>query len=278
MSIYRYRIDPGDELASLLKPEKWYSLQNKSGEDVGVGAYANVDEQGYLSTPREEQKLRVRSSRAGGWASFQVVSSLRWPPRIQTRMQRHQGGGDDSTNHTEGNATKLDITVINMGTQPVAVQTRSRQRFLVPRGPMHPEEHYPPDDPRPRIIDTKTPAPAATLQVIDMATETIVREATKPCVCGLCRKHDPRPKLEVLTTLRPGEPLVRHVDVSGLLSRLPDGKYGLRMEPRGIWWCFGDARDFESTGEERVPRQTFRTMVPPFMLECDDVVEVQVKR
>lgn len=120
-------------------------------------------------------------------------------------MQRHQGGGDDSTNHTEGNATKLDITVINTGTQAITVQTRSRQRFLVPRGPMQPEEHYPPDDPRPRIIDTKTPAPAATLQVIDMATETVVREATKLGVRGLYQKHDPRPKLEVLTTLRPGE-------------------------------------------------------------------------
>lgn len=146
----------------------------------------------------------MRSSRADGWASFQVVSSLRWPPRIQTRMQRHQSEADDNADHKGGNATKLDITVINTGTQAIAVQTRSRQRFLVPRGPIKPEEQ-PTEDPRPRIIDTKTPAPAATLQVIDMATETVVREATKLGVRGLYQKHDPRPKLEVLTTLRPGE-------------------------------------------------------------------------
>lgn len=45
MSIYRHRIDPDGELGSLLKPGKRYSLQDKSGGDVGAGAYASVDEQ-----------------------------------------------------------------------------------------------------------------------------------------------------------------------------------------------------------------------------------------
>ncbi len=44
-----------------------------------------------------------------------------------------------------------------------------------------------------------------------------------------------------------------------------------------MWWCFGDVEDFETRGEERVPRETFKTVVPPLMLDGDDVVEVQVK-
>ncbi len=141
---------------------------------------------------------------------------------------------------------------------------------------MEPEEEYPPGDPRPRIIDSKVPAPAATIQVVDTATDTIVCGTTKPGVCGLYQMHDPRPKLELLVTLKPDAPLVRRVDISMMLSDLQDGTYGLRIEPRGMWWCFGSCEDFATEGEDRVPQHLFQTMIPPLMLECEDVVELRV--
>ena len=111
-----------------------------------------------------------------------------------------------------------------------------------------------------------------------MATGQVARETRKPGPCGgAANPHDPRPKLEVLTTLRPGQPLVRHVDVSSLLSKLAEGKYGLRMEPRGMWWCKGDIEDFAAVGEDRVPHHLFETTIPPLILESKDVVEVQVE-
>ncbi|KAM5377857.1 hypothetical protein ACJZ2D_004761 [Fusarium nematophilum] len=277
LSVYQYYVDPKSELASLLEPGKKYTIRNKAGDDLGGKGYTYVhqeehtEEQGKVSTSDDKPKLV--SSRADGRATFTVVPSLPWSPKTQTRLRRRRAEEDNSND----GVTLLEITVLNTGTEAISVQTRGRQRFLVPWGPMQPEEEYPPEDPRPRIIDQKTPAPGATIQVVDTATNTIVRETTKPGVCGLYQKHDPRPKLEVLVTLEPGEPLVRQVDVSKLLSGLPDGTYGLRMEPRGMWWCAGKCEDFAAEGEDRVPHHLFKTMIPPLMLESEDVVEVQVE-
>ncbi len=280
LSIYQYHIDPSSELASLLEPGKKYTIRNKAGEDLGGKVYTYADqaeplkEQGEPSTPIEKSKLV--SSEADGRASFTVVPSLPWPPKIQTRMQWRRSEGDNIGDDRKGGVTLLEITVLNTGTEAITVQSRGRQRFLVPWGPMEAEE-YPPEDSRPRIIDPKTPAPAATIQVVDIAINTIVRGATKPGVCGLYQKHDPRPKLELLVTLKPGEPFVRRVDISRVLYGLPDCTYGLRMEPRGMWWCAGSCEDFATEGEDRVPQYLFQTMIPPLMLECENVVELQVE-
>ncbi|KPM35582.1 hypothetical protein AK830_g10982 [Neonectria ditissima] len=281
LSKYQYHINPSSKLASFFKPGKKYAISNKAGGDLGGkgSTYAEQadpkKEQGKPSTSSEN--LKLVSSRADGRASFTVVPSLPWPPKVQTRMQRCRSEGGDITDDDKGNATLLEITVLNTGNEAITVQTRGRQRFLVPRGPMEAEEDFPPEDPRPRIIDTKTPAPAASIQVVDTATGTTVRGTTKPGVCGLYQKHDPRPKLELLVTLKPGEPLIRHVDVSRLLADLPDGSYGLRMEPRGMWWCIGSCEDFKAEGEDRVPYHLYSAIIPPFMLECEDVVELQVE-
>ncbi|KAK5994158.1 hypothetical protein PT974_07599 [Cladobotryum mycophilum] len=281
LSIYQYHINPSSELAPLLELGKKYMICNKVGEDLGGKGHRYADEveplkeQGKPSTLTEVSKLV--SSRVDGRATFMVVPSLPWPPKTKTRMQWCRSDGDNISDDRKGGVTLLEITVINNGTEAITVQTRGRQRFLVPRGPMQPEEEYPPLDPRPRIIDPQRPTPAAAIQAVDTATNTFVRGATEPGVCGLYQKHDPRPELELLVALKPGEPLVRRVNVNKLLSSLPDSTYGLRMEPRGMWWCAGSCEDFAAEGEDRVPQHLFQMTIPPLMLECKDVVEMQVK-
>ncbi|KAF4993316.1 hypothetical protein FDECE_13431 [Fusarium decemcellulare] len=277
ISIYQCRRDPKSQLASLLKPGKKYTIRHRAGQYLGNGWYTENPEE--LRQPpltlSDKQKLVV--SKADGRASFNVVPCLSWPPKIQARMQWCRSRGDIITFDEKDGAMRLEITVLNAGAEAITFQTRGRQRFLIPWGPMEPEEDYPALDPRPRIIDLQSPAPRATIQVIDMTTNTIVRGATKPGVCGLYEKHNPRPKLELLETLEPGKPLVRQVDIGSVISDLPDGKYALRMEPRGMWWCAGRCEDFAAEGEDRVPQHLFKTMIPPLMLECEDVVQVQVE-
>jgi hypothetical protein len=264
-SVYYYTIHPESELASLFKPGKKYTIRIIKAGDLGE--YLFVDDNWQTSEPGEGEKLC--STKANGRAFFDVVESVPWPPEIETRMQR--------CSDTEDHALRLEVSVTNKGTETISVQTRGRQKFLIPSGPIQPEPEFPPQDPRSRIIDPERPAPAATIQVLDTATDEIVREATRPGICGLYQKHDPRPKLETLTTLRPGEPLVRHVDVSNRITKLPDGKFGLRMEPRGMWWCVGDSEEFAAAGEDRVPNHLYRTKIPPAMLECGDIIEIEVK-
>lgn len=265
LAIYYYHISPDSDLGRLFKPGKKYHIHNKTRYDLG-GDHVYVDE-GQLLQPSDNQKLV--SSNAHGGARFTAVENLPWPPEIQTKMRMTM---------TEDNSPMLEITVINNGNEPITVQTRQQQRFLTPDNPLQQNEEIPSLDLRPRIIDPKTPAPSSTFQIFDIATGQVVREARKPGPCGgAANPHDLRPKLEILTTLRPGQPLVRHVDVSSLLSKLPDGKYGLRMEPRGMWWCKGDIEDFAAAGEARVPHHLFETAIPPLILESRDVIEVQIE-
>ncbi|KAJ4016329.1 hypothetical protein NW766_004521 [Fusarium irregulare] len=253
------------DLGRLFKPGKKYHIHNKTRYDLG-GDHVYVDEGQFLQ-PSDNQKLV--SSNAHGGARFTAVESLPWPPEVQTKMKMHRA---------EDNSPVLEIAVINNGSEPITVQTRHQQRFLTPDNPLQQNEDVPSLDLRPRIIDPKTPSPSSTFQIFDIATGQVVREARKPGPCGgAANPHDLRPKLEILTTLHPGKPLVRHVDISGLLSKLSDGKYGLRMEPRGMWWCKGDIEDSAAAGEARVPHHLFETAIPPLILESRDVVEVQIE-
>ena len=192
------------------------------------------------------------------------MESLLWPPELQTKMQLK----------TSDNTTCLTISVTNTASEPVSVQTRSLQSFLVPHGAYD----VTPDDNRPGIID-ENPAPEETIQILKLSTNGIVQGPRSPGLCGgRLPQHDSRPILDALTTLRPSVPLVRDVNVSNLLSGLPDGRYGLKMEPRGMWWCLGDCEEFRRICEDgRVPQDSFQTMIPPLMLECDDLVEVRIE-
>ncbi|GKU07300.1 hypothetical protein FLAG1_07521 [Fusarium langsethiae] len=263
-SVYHYHVHTDSELAALFKSGKKYTIRNKSGD---LGEYMFINENGQLSKPDEAEKLC--SSRANGRALFDVVEFLPWPPEMETAMKRCNGTEDDTL--------RLEITVAIKGNEAISVQTRGRQRFLSPSGPIEPEPGFPTQDARPRIIDPEKPTPAATIQIFHAATNKAVRGTTQPGVCGLYQKHDTRPKLETLTTLKPGEPVIRHVDVDDLVAKLPDGKFSLRMERRGMWWCVGDCEEFAAAGEDRVPSHLYNTKIPPVMLECGDVVEIEVK-
>jgi hypothetical protein len=165
-------------------------------------------------------------------------------------MQKHQG--------TSGNTALLSITVTNMGSEAITVQTHGRQHFLIPHGVFQPEEEFPPNDNRPRIVNPDRPSPEATIQIFDVSTNKVVRGVSKHRVHGHYPQNDLRPTLDLLTTLRPNEPLIRYIDVGSLLSNLPDGEYGLRMEPRGMWWCIGDCKDWDG---DRVPHNLFSTLI-----------------
>lgn len=275
LSIYQCHIDPSSELASKLEPGKKYIIKSRAPKDLG-GTCMYIDQ---AESPREQEKSskssqnpKLVSSAANGRAIFTVLPSLPWPPKIQTQMQRYRS--DDG----KGDMPQLEIKVVNTGSEAVTVQTSGQQRFLYPKGPLEDEDGGSSADSRARIIDSKLSAVLSTIQVIDMATDTVVREASKPDVCGGGGVNpDPCPRLQTLVTLKPGEPLVRHVEIGKRLSGLPDGTYGLRMEPRGMWWCAGGCEEFAAEDEERVPQHLFKSMIPPLMLECDDIVEVRVE-
>lgn len=267
LSVYEYRVEPGSELASLFEPGNNYEIRIKKGGPAGGRGPGDFGGRGhtYLDTtrnPASTESPKLVYDRADGRANFLVVASLPWPPAVETRMQQSQS--KDAT---------LEITVLNQGDDTVTVQTRGRQRYLSPWGPMYPREEY---SSRPRLIDSQTPAPGGHLQIIDLLTKEVVREVTKPPICQLHGPHDPRPKLESLIVLKPGEGLVREVDISGLLSKLPDGEYGLRMEPRGMWWCPGSYEDWRDEVDDRVPHHLYKTLIPPLVLQCEDIVEVHV--
>ncbi|KAH7169775.1 uncharacterized protein B0J16DRAFT_351496 [Fusarium flagelliforme] len=265
LSVYRYYIDHDSELASFLTPGKKYSIQYKSGEDQ-VADTMFVDEQGESSLSSKKRKLLSR--RYFGRARFRVVQSLLCPPKIKTSMQIKKG--------KEDSATELKVTVTTTGNESITVQTNGRQHFLMPWGPMLPEEDFPGGDCRPRIIDPKPSAPVPTIEVMDLVTKKTVLDAKSRGICGLHGKYDPRPKLDTLTTLRPSQPLIRHVNISTLLCRLPDGKYSLRMAPCGMWWCVGNTDDFAAAGEDRVPHHAYTSVIPPPMLQCEDAIEIQM--
>lgn len=281
MSTYRYDIDPGSELASLLEPGKKYTIRNQAGQDLGFKDYGYSEHDEFapgqeMAFTSSENRTLV-SGRVNGHASFTVVPSLPWPPKLETCMRRCETNDNDSGKEQP---QLLEVTVINTSTEDITVQTRDRQRFLTANGPMQTEdteEQCLDLDPRPRIIDAETPAPKATIQVIDIKTHTVLRRAHNPTGFVQYKLTDPRPRLKNLVTLKPGEPLIRHVDISEVTIGLPDGVYGLRMEPRGMWWCLGNCEDFVAEDGERVPHRLFTSMIPPLMLECEDAVEVQVR-
>lgn len=285
LSIYRYDVGPGSELASLFEPGKKYSIKHtiKRGGDLGFGEYSYVEPAEPLKEHGEPSasvgQPRLVSSRSDGRPTFQVVPSLPWPPNVQTRMQRYRGNTEKLSNDEKSGDAVLEITVLNTGTETITAQTHGEQRCLCPRGPMYAEEGYPGADLRPRLIAPNISTASDTISIIDMATSSTVREASKPTgICPLyAANQDPRPRLELLVALKPGEPLVRCVDATKLLSGLADGVYGLRMEPRGVWWCVGSCEDFANEEDDRVPHDLFQTLIPPLMLECDDIVEVQVE-
>ncbi|KAI1452465.1 hypothetical protein F4805DRAFT_29345 [Annulohypoxylon moriforme] len=277
MTIYQYPIQPNSELASLLQPGRKYTIR-LAGKDLGVKwwAYSDNDQlpSNKLFTTRAPETAKLVSSKPStGKASFAVLPGLPRPPKVETHMRLCRS--EESVDDADG-VSALMISVLNTGAQPITVQTRGQQHFLIPWGPFQPEEV---EASQPRIIDAASPAPTSSILVIDATTGDVIREAAKPGPCdGLTDSNvDHRPKLETLVTLIPGEPLVRHVDISRLINGVADGKYRIQMQPRGVWWCVSSCMEIGNEGNGRVSRQLYQTKIPPLMLETGDTVEVRIE-
>ncbi|KAI1354344.1 hypothetical protein F5Y01DRAFT_302670 [Xylaria sp. FL0043] len=278
MTIFQYPIDPKSELGSMLQLGKTYTVRLASEDlDVKWWAYSKSDhisnDKACIVQASETAALVTSKSRAGK-VSFKVVPRLTFPPDVEMHMRLWPA--DENFNETHGSTT-LEVSISNTQSQPVAVQTRGTQRFLMPWGPFQPEDWA--DDWAPRIIDKASAAPVSSLEVVDATTSEVVRGPRKPGGCrGLTASGaDIRPKLENLVTLKPYETLVKRVDIGNLLKGLPDGTYRVRMQRRGAWWVFGDSEEIADEGDDRVPRRLYSTLIPPLVLETDDTVELQIE-
>jgi hypothetical protein len=274
-TVYRYRIDPKSKLASRLEPDKEYTIR-MTAEDLGVQWYGYGTPQELLGDngeplkPSETPRL-VNSKSTNGKASFRVVSSLPWPPKVETHLQRAEIDENDPSS-----TYAVVLSLLNTGSDPVTVQTRGFQHYLKSWGPFQPEEEF--ADFRPRIIDGWERAGVHSLLILDVATGAVVWEKANPTSAPLRNpKADPRPPLEALLTLKPGVPFTKRIDVGSAFNGLPNGKYVIKMKPQGLWWCIGDVEDFKKDREERVPRRLFGATVPPLALETEDAVELRIE-
>jgi hypothetical protein len=282
-TVYMCHFDVSSALASVLEPGKKYRITLES-KNLGVKKWTYsvqkhfVDSDGKPFHDFEAAKL-VNSKSTAGNATFKVVRSLLWPPRVDIRMQLCASSPtyDDALTNTNlsGNTT-LEISVVNTSSETVTVQTRGHQTFLIPWGPFQPEPEA--DDHRMRIIDTSPhKPPISSLQVLDSATGEVVRGNEK-CGTGPLTdsKVDQRPKVEDLATLNPGTPVVRLIDIGTLTQGLGDGQYKIRMQPKGCRWWHGEIA--KEAGEDgRVPAHYHKVITAPLMLEAQDEVQLRIR-
>ncbi|KAI4132192.1 MAG: hypothetical protein LQ338_000858 [Usnochroma carphineum] len=282
-TVYQYHVNANSELASILEPGKKYIIRLAS-KDLGVKRWAysdrkqSVDNDKKPSHDSEAVKL-VNSKPTAGNATFTVIKSLSWPPRVETRMRLYASSpSSDSAvaNAKLSSSTALEFSVINTGSDSVTVQTRGHQRFLIPWGPFQPAPDA--DDDRMRIIHAAPhKPPTSSLQVVDSATGEVVRGNEQRGTGPLTDSNaDRRPKAEDVVTLKPGAPLIRKIVIGALVDGLMDGQYKIRMQSRGCRWWPGEVGKEE--GEEgRVPVHPCGTIIPPLMLESQDEVELRIR-
>jgi len=281
--VYQCHVDVNGELASILEPGKKYIIRLAS-EDLGVKRWAYSDRKQFInndgkpSHDSEAVKL-VNSKPTAGNATFTVVKSLSWPPRMETRMRLCASSpSSDSTlaNTKFSSSTALEVSVINTGSDSVTVQTRGHQRFLIPWGPFQPEPDA--DDHRMRIIHaTPHKPPTSSLQVVNSATGEVVRGNERRGTGPLTDSNaDQRPKVDDVVTLKPGAPVIRKIDIGALVDGLVDGQYKIQMQSRGCRWWHGEVGKEEGEGG-RVPAHLGGIIVPPLMLESQDEVELRMR-
>lgn len=282
-TVYQYHINVNGELGLILEPGKKYIIRLASG-DLGVKrwAYSNrkqfLDNDGKPSHDSEAIKL-VNSKPTAGNATFTVVKSLSWPPKIETRMRLCASfPSSDSTfaNAKLSSSIALEVSVINTGSDSVTVQTRGHQRFPIPWGPFQPEPDT--DDNRMRIIDATThQSPTSSLQVVDSATGEVIR-GNKKCGTGPLTESnaDWQPKAEDVVTLKPGMPVIRKIDIGALVDGLVDGQYKIRMQSKGCRWWHGEVE--KEQGEDgRMAAHSRGIIISPLMLESEDEVELRIR-
>jgi hypothetical protein len=175
------------------------------------------------------------------------------------------------------NDNSLEITVVNTGSETVTVQPRGHQSFLVPWGPSAPESDT--LDDRPRIIDQseKHHSPISSLFVINAATSEIVHGHHDTSICHLRDpKADLRPKIDELVILKPENPVTNVVKIDWKIKGLVDGRYKIRMHPKGCRWWRGELEK-EECEDDKVPAHLWKVWTVPIMLELQDGLDVTIK-
>ena len=281
VTVYQCHVHVDSELASILEPGKKYRIRLAS-KDLGVKRWAHsdrkqfVDNDGKPNRDSETVKL-VNSKPTGGNATFRVVKSLCWPPRMETRicLCTSSPSSDSALANTNlSSSAALEVSVINTGSDSVTVQPRGHQRFVTPWGPFQPEPDA--DDGRIRIIDA-TPHQPSSLQVVDSMTGGVVREYKQSSIGPLMDSNaDRRPKAEYLVILKPGAPIIRKIDIGALVDGLVDGQYKVRMQSKGCRWWHGEVGK-EGVDDGRAPAHSCGKLICPLMLESQDEVELCIK-
>lgn len=294
-TVYEYVVEPTSDLGSLFKAETQYEIRFPSTKDLDLAVkwYGYGEQEELLHGPEQPRAASETSklllSAAHGLARFKAVEWVATPPILTTHMRLCPPMEADGS-------VLLEVAVVNNSPETITVQTSGEQHFLIPQGPqgvdfdVHGNWTY---DPRPRIVDCAASAPLYSVQIIDIKTGTPVKEARKPpgsrplTKPGSPAHMDHRPKLLQLVTLKPGVPALRtfsideclkwRVDNTQPLTTLADGRYGVRLEPRGMWWCIGDRDEFATEQVERLPERLWKTCVLPVLLHCEDTIEVEVK-
>lgn len=293
---YHYQIEAGSPLASCFEVGKKYSI-GLANRDLGTHRWINSSNPpssgtdtasnptAAESTDHITETCNLRSSPHGGFAVFTVAEGLTWPPPIETRI--HLLPPDPSTTNSEtpsSGQTSLDqpilrITVTNPTPTPISIQTTGHQRFLSPWGPFQPEssDGLNPGR-RPTILAPSSSAGIANLQIINLRTGAVVRDSPKPAVCGAGRP-DLRPKAEDIVVLESGVAVMRDIELGGLVRGLEDGRYVVRLNPKGCWWCFGEVGEGELGDGGRVPKRVYgaKRHQTPAVLRSDDEVEFILK-
>ncbi|KAM0715602.1 hypothetical protein Q7P37_009100 [Cladosporium fusiforme] len=283
---YRYRIDPGSLLASLFEPGRKYSIGIAS-RDLGIHYWigsdhapssnkTNIDTSPSSIAESAIETCKLVSNPHGGFAVFTVVERLIWPPKVETRIHLLGTHGDGCPSRDNLGNPLLQVTVTNTGSDLISIQTRGQQRFLSPWGPFQPES----DDGlnagrKPCILDPSSTT--GNLQVVDIATGSVVQDSKKPGVCGLtCGRPDLRPKVDELIVLKPGLALSRMVDLDALVRKLDNGRYLISLKPKGCWWHLGEIQS--GPGDDgKVPKRFRIGNQTPVVLESDDEVKIVVR-
>lgn len=276
---YHYHVDPESPLASLFEPGNKYSIGLVSRQ-LGIHRWIDSDHAHSSianTTPNSTaenatETCQLVSNPHGGFAVFTVMDNLLWPPTVETRMQLLSSRTKEDSSSDSLDHPLLRVTITNIGSDSISIQTKGQQHFLSPWGPFQPESDDGLNAGRsPCILDPSSTT--GNLQVVDVATGSVVKDSKRRGVCGLTSgQPDLRPKVDELMILQPGVANSREIDLDAFVRELDDGRYVIRLKPKGCWWHFGKIES-EPDDDGKVPKRLMTAKQTPAVLESNDEVE-----
>ncbi|KAH8900453.1 hypothetical protein GQ53DRAFT_835490 [Thozetella sp. PMI_491] len=265
-------------LAKLLKPRTKYSIRLDQGR-LGISwwAYGDPSEllvDGKPAWPSERTNL-VAKTPGTGRALFWTASSLVVPPTVEIRMAWEPlgRGADEGVNPSE---CVISLSIVSRHQEPISIQSSGRQRYLFSRAPAQPEI-----DDRPRITSTTDGAAIYSFSLTHIDTGNVAAVYKRPACSGVMAGNaDIRPMRRHFTTLEPGKPLVKSVNVETMVSnlRLGDGTYRVSLQTLGAYWCPGSVSEIFGSAEDnaRIPHEIYDRSARPVCLSSPDTVDIVV--